>query len=453
MRSRTEAVRRGFTLIEGLVTLVLITIIIVGLLTLLDSSSRLAKQETQAADAQGGGRSAIYEVTRLIREARVGRISPLSAVMPFVNNANGTTHVVKEGSVDHVIRAGTDAIEVRGTLFGDLYRFDNKNPQDVQCAGGLLCGPSSTGRITIKQETLGEGLGGRYQNFPVGGRPELANRTRPFYFVVSSASVQAVTGTNASGSAAQEIPAYLVGRVDAGTSGWYTLTPASAGTPATFQFDVTFLDAGAQELNAANNAALELADPFAGGALDLLILFVDRGPQDPASQGGGYTHPFLAQAVGRPNGAAGTTVWEVQRLVDDVEDLQLAYGIDGIGSTPDRGVDPAVISTTTKDGDEWVYSAAEEGVTFQAAPRRVEQFLVGPNGLGPAETGRLPLATEALRAVYVAIVTKSLDPDFKFDGPGARGVKMLDSTAAPVSATQPYRRRVQTMAVSLRNYI
>lgn len=436
MRSRTEPPPgRGFTLIEALVTLVIVTIVIVGLLTLLDSSNRLAKQETQVADAQGSGRSAIYEVTRLVRQARVGYLSPLNAVMPWVNNA--TTETITAGSETHTIRPGTDALQVRGVLFGDSYFF---NPGDVVCAGGP-CNGTSTATVTIQQLTASG-----YQNFPAGRLPELASRTRPFFFVISDTSAQTVAvGAT---SAPYAIPRYYVGRVDADDTGtWYVHN--STATPATFRFTVVFNDTNAQEMNATNLTALEFDRPFAGGAVDDLVLFVDRGPQDPAALGGGYTHPFLAQAV-----RLGDGTWEVQRLVDDVEDLQFALGIDGAdGSTPDRGVDPALVSTTA-DGDEWVGNVADElkdlETTAETNPRRFEAFLIGPNFI-PSNAVQPATATPALRAVSVGVVTKSLDPDPKFTGPGAGGVRVFDSTAAPVSA-QPYRRRALTMAVHMRNF-
>jgi len=64
------------------------------------------------------------------------------------------------------------------------------------------------------------------------------------------------------------------------------------------------------------------------------------------------------------------------------------------------------------------------------------------------------LATPALRAVWLSLVVKSSDPDIKYDGPGARGFQILDSTAASFSSAtgRPYRRRLQTLAVSLRNF-
>lgn len=446
MRFRTERATRpgrratrGFTLVEGLVTLVIVTVLVVGLLTLLDSSNRLAKQETQVADAQGAGRSAIYEVTRLVRQARVGRLSPLSSVMPFVNNA--TDETITAGTVTHTLRPGTDALQIRGVLFDDSFRLTSglAGGPDVVCAGVSCTGLAT---VTIRQQVqLGIGTG--YENFPAGQLPAIAARTEPFYFTVSDTETpgpdkpdQWLTVTTAGGPAIYSIKRYYVGRVDANAAGtWYVYD--GTAVPPTFSFTIDFSDATAMAMNATNAANDELATPLSGGVVDEIILFVDRGPQDPAALGGGYTHPFLAQAIRRGDGS-----WDVQRLVDDVEDLQFAFGIDGIvaGSTPDRGIDPAVVSST-KDADEWVLNVSGEELTAT-----FDEFLLGP----PWILSGSP-ATPALRAVFVSVVTKSLDPDMKFDGPGALGIRTFDSTAQPVS-TQPYRRRAQTMAVNLRNF-
>lgn len=66
------------------------------------------------------------------------------------------------------------------------------------------------------------------------------------------------------------------------------------------------------------------------------------------------------------------------------------------------------------------------------------------------------LATPALRSVWLSLLVKASDPDFKYEGPGGRGIQILDSTArsfSSVSSTgRPYRRRLQSLAVALRNY-
>jgi hypothetical protein len=86
-------------------------------------------------------------------------------------------------------------------------------------------------------------------------------------------------------------------------------------------------------------------------------------------------------------------------------------------------------------------------------PKRVDAFLDTSIASGPPNPA---LATPALRAVWLSLVVKSSDPDIRYDGPGARGIHVLDSTAvsfsSPSSTGHAYRRRVQSFAVTLRNY-
>jgi hypothetical protein len=64
------------------------------------------------------------------------------------------------------------------------------------------------------------------------------------------------------------------------------------------------------------------------------------------------------------------------------------------------------------------------------------------------------LAVAALRSVLLSLVVKSTDPEFQHGGPGARGFQVLDSTIKnfTTATNRPYRRRIQSFAVSLRNY-
>jgi hypothetical protein len=65
-------------------------------------------------------------------------------------------------------------------------------------------------------------------------------------------------------------------------------------------------------------------------------------------------------------------------------------------------------------------------------------------------------AIATLRSVMVGLVVKSADPDIRYNGPGAQGFSLLDSTAKSFSDAaltgRTYRRRLQRFAVSLRNY-
>jgi hypothetical protein len=69
------------------------------------------------------------------------------------------------------------------------------------------------------------------------------------------------------------------------------------------------------------------------------------------------------------------------------------------------------------------------------------------------------LATPALKAVLLAVVVKSVDPDIGYSGAGYDGIQLFNSVKSTTSVSlkvtpqRPYRRRVQQMAVSLRNYL
>src|SRR6266511_290392 len=211
---------------------------------------------------------------------------------------------------------------------------------------------------------------------------------------------------------------------------------------------------GAKVLNAtAGGGAPTLSNPFVCGAVDDILFFGDEG----TAAVSGDTHPSLAMATFDPFSGN----YDVQPLVDEVEDFQIAYGVDGAdGSTPDGGADPVRVDLSAANRDEWVGNIAGEtdaslGTPATAVPRTgaVNAFVdvtVPTSETAPANVRPI------LRALWSSLVVKSRDPELKYSGPGSDGVLTLDSTAKSMSdisiTGQPYRRRVQSLAVSLRNY-
>lgn len=417
----------GITLIEAIVAIAVLVSIAIGLYALLDSSNRLAKQETNVAEAQQSARVGIQELSRLIRQARVGQLYYGNAILPATNNAPGGTSLVDLSGAAHYIRKGTDVVEVRGILLGDRYTMTSN---DVTCDG--------TCTVTIRSTSYNGVV-----NYPSGGTPTLASKTRPFYFVVADGSTQRITA----GSRDYLVVLYYVGRVDT-TGNWYTTTAD------TFTFTMNPQDSGAQKLNAATGGAPAIEQAYAGGAVDDILFFVDEGSSD-ASSSNVDTHPSLAEAVFDPSSGR----YDIQSLVDEVEDFQVAYGVDGIvaGNPPDRGISPISIDASGVNKDEWVGNVATEIETGLVAssndPRRVDAFL---DTTIPSVPGKTAMATPALRSVWLSLVVKATDPDFKYEGPGATGIRTLDSTAVSFSDSastgRRYRRRVQSFAVALRNY-
>jgi Tfp pilus assembly protein PilV len=424
---------RGLTLIEAIVAIAVMLVIALGIYALLDSSNTLAKQETNVAEAQQSARVGISELSRLIRQARVGQLYYGNAILPITNNAAGGTTFTDLAGNQHYVRKGTDVIAVRGILLGDRYAMTTG---DVSCSGS--CNSSSSMTVTIRA-TANNGV----VNYPSGTLPTLSTKSRPFYFVVADGSTQTVTA----GGKSYLIPLYYVGLVDT-TGIWYT----SSAT--TFTFTMNPQDASARKLNASTNGATGLEKPYAGGAVDEIQFFVDEGSSD-ATGSTQDTHPSLAEAIYDPSSGQ----FDVQPLVDEVEDFQVAYGVDGIvaGGSPDRGISPAVVDTSAVNKDEWVGNVASEVqnslVLTATDPKHVDAFLDTTIPSGPPNPA---LATPALRSVWLSIVVKATDPDLRYDGPGATGFQVLDSTAVPFSASTStnhrYRRRLQSFAVALRNY-
>lgn len=421
------------TLLEVLVATVVMVAIALGLYALLDSSHKLAKQETNIAEAQQSVRAGIYEVSRMIRHARVGQLYYGNAILPVANNSPGGVSLTDLSGGAHYVRKGTDVIAVRGILLGDRYAMTTG---DVSCGGS--CTTTSVMTVTIRA-TANNGV----VNFPAGTTPSLANRTRPFYFVVADGSTQSVTA----GGRPYLVPLYYVGLVDTTGGAWFTQTPDA------FTFTMNPQDAGAQKLNAPTGGAPAFEKPYAGGAVDEVLFFVDEGPVN-SSNATVDTHPTLAQAIFDPSSAH----YDVQPLVGEVEDFQVAYGIDGIaGAPPDRGISPASVDISGVNLDEWVGNVATEVQTSlplsSSDPKRVDAFIDTSIPSGPPNPS---LATPALRSVWLTLVVKAFDPDIRYDGPGATGIQVFDSTAtsfsSPSSTGNRYRRRLQTLAVALRNY-
>jgi Tfp pilus assembly protein PilV len=430
IRVRVRAREKGLTMIEALVAIVVMTSILLGLYALLDSSNKLAKQETNVAEAQQSARVGIYEVTKIIRQARIGQLYYGNAVLPAVNNAPGGTTMTDLSGGLHYIRKGTDVVAVRGILLADRYAMTTG---DVTCSG--LCTSASAMSVTIRS-TANNGV----VNYASGTTPSIASRSRPFYFVAVDGSTQSVMIAGKP----YLIPLYYVGLVD--TAGaWYTQTPDS------FTFSMNPQDAGARTYNATSAGAPALEKPYSGGAVDEVRYFVDEGLVN-GSTSPNDTHPSLAQAVFDPFSGN----YDIQPLVDEVEDFQVAYGVDGIaGVAPDRGISPTVVNTSAVNLDEWVGNVASEVqgslILSTTDPKHIDAFIDTSIASGPPNPA---LATPALRALWLSLVVKSADPDIRYDGPGAMGFKVLDSTAVSFSTTtgRPYRRRLQSMAVALRNF-
>ena len=101
--------QRGFTLVEMLVVVLLLSIAVLGLLAAFDASTRINKNEQEIADAQGSVRYGIYQMTRVIRMAGAGGLYVTQAVLtapdpdlPGVVAPDGTYDNVVGGTITNL---------------------------------------------------------------------------------------------------------------------------------------------------------------------------------------------------------------------------------------------------------------------------------------------------------------------------------------------------------------
>jgi prepilin-type N-terminal cleavage/methylation domain-containing protein len=444
---------RGFTLVEMIVVTLLLLIAMLGLLAVFDASARINKNETDVADAQGAVRYGIYQMTRVIRMAGAGGLFVTQAVLnssdpglPGIqpnarayDNVSGMTVTDQTGTAIRV-KDGTDMIEIRGVILSPLLGFDQQTG----------CGSCTGAQDLTVLPIVGNALIGQHVNNDPTNRPQFAaidaytngaTSGNSMLVVVEDGNSDLHTGCSQAvvGAATRyPQPLYNVGVITAQTQ------LASSNTFGTVDFGGTIgprFNAEMPSLNSPEPAA-SIAKVRRAGILDDIVFFIGLLPvaDDPNGD-----HPFLAQGIRRGDHFVVTT------LAEDVEDMQVAYGVDSNGDNavsrlcpvnPPDDADPNV--STVANCDEWqpnvVGEAAFTDVDFQSQ----NPFVPGHSGF--------PLATHCprLHGVMVSVLAKARDADPTYKGTAAQGYKIMNSTAVPVTGN--HRRRVQTVKINLRNY-
>jgi Type IV Pilus-assembly protein W len=188
------------------------------------------------------------------------------------------------------------------------------------------------------------------------------------------------------------------------------------------------------------------------GILDDLIFFIDN--TDP-------NHPALAQGTRRGD------QFDVIRLADDVEDMQVAYGVDTDGNNAINRLvanvpvtDPDTNVSTQVAGDEWQPNVPTEPVYVATDFQSHQPPPVNFTHPGTPPADHCP----RLHGVMISLVAKSKDPDPTYRSPSALGFLTMNAPATlnpphpdtaqyPTISTEPhFRRRVQTLKINLRNY-
>jgi prepilin-type N-terminal cleavage/methylation domain-containing protein len=452
IRSRFSS-QRGFTLVEMIVVTLLLLVAMLGLLAVFDASARINKNETDVADAQGAVRYGIYQMTRTIRMAGAGGLYVTQAVLnhsdpglpgilPNAQTYDNVTNMTVTDQTGTAIRVkdGTDMIEIRGVIQSPLLGFD----QQTGCGG--CTGAQDLSVLPI----VGDPLIGQHVNNDATNRPQFAaidaytadvSSANPMLVVVEDGNSDLHTGCSAAvpGAATRyPQPVYNVGVITQPTD------LAANNTFRTVDFGGTIgprINAEMPSLGAPE-PAVPIAKVRRAGVLDDIVFFIGLLPTSDDPNG---DHPYLAQGIRRGDHFVVTT------LAEDVEDMQVAYGVDSNGDSaisrlcpvtpPDDG-DPNV--STVANCDEWQPNVNGEAAFTDVDFQSQNPFVSGHTGF--------PLATHCprLHGVMISVLAKARDADPTYKGPAARGYKLMNSTAVPVTGN--HRRRVQTVKINLRNY-
>lgn len=475
-----RASERGYTLAEMIIVTALLLIAMLGLLAVFDASARINKSETDVADAQGAVRYGIYQMTRVIRMAGAGGLYVTQAVlnapgagMNGITVSGGTTYNnVGSGTkvrdvvtgTDIFVRPGTDMIEIRGVIQSPLLGFDHQS--------GCSAGCTTAGETILVLPIPGDVTIGKLVNDDTTQRPQFAaidaytssiSGAANSMFVIMSDGVTDLhvgcSDPNPLGVQRYPQSMYNVGRLLAATQ---LNTPTGPPLDArVFSAAADFTDTMARHINAElpSGGALP-ASPIQTahrvGVLDDIVYFIAMLPNADDPRG---LHPYLAQGIRRGDG------FEVTSLADDVEDLQIAYGIDTTDAAgtglPDNavsriggtsGFDTDLNSSILATKDEWRPNVAGETV-----PTEVD-FQSDSTLSDPTNHSGVPPAAHCprLHAVMLSLLAKAHDSDPTYKGPAASGYVLMDvplSGGVPTTAVPGrYRRRVQTLRINLRNY-
>jgi prepilin-type N-terminal cleavage/methylation domain-containing protein len=475
---RTPRTSAGFTLVEMIVVVLLLSVAMLGLLAVFDASARINKSETDVADAQGAVRYGVYQMTRAIRMAGSGGLFVTQAVLNYrdpqltgitvantiadsYDNVGAGTTVTNLQGTAMPVRPGTDMIEVRGVLQSPLLAFDSDNANGCQSANNTCVGAVG---VDVKGQT---NLG--HVNDDTGNRPQFAAVDAYTAGATSSAPMMVLVASNIdihSGCSGIPTPQrypqalYNVGVIT---------QPTDLAANQTFgSVDFSYSGGGFAAIEFDNENPLDPATTLgynfptaiknplrAVGVLDDFLFFIDN--TDPA-------HPGLAQGIRR--GAA----FDVVRIADDVEDMQVAYGVDLDGdgrinrySTPAPPDDPDPNVSPDPDDDDWVPNQPGE---TPLTPDQFQQDSLAQGASPPFPHGGAQPSAHCprLHGVMITLIAKGRDPDPTYRADGSLGFRVMNSPVSvrpplPDTALYPtpppephYRRRIQNLKINLRNF-
>ena len=295
---------------ELTLTLLLVGVVIAVAVRLIDLRTKLLVVEKDAPGLGGVLDVAVRSVSRDLEGAFRGGVALPEAIRPGEDNTSAagvTSYRDAGGAVE--VRTGTDQLRLRGVIRSSRLAVEPRRERD---------GASVPDRIRRDPSSV-----------PLRAGPPREDRDA----ALSLQSVIEHLGDPARHSKRFLLVADSAGRYAVALVRTWSPSPAPARA---LEFLLDFTDPDAVSLSPGGEAgaARALGDVVTGGLLDDLVWFVARGPEgrppdydaasDPPSMR--FPHPYLAVAA-----FAGEGRWEVIRVGEDVEELQVAWGLAGAG--------------------------------------------------------------------------------------------------------------------------
>lgn len=334
----------GFTLVEMLVVLFIVTLLLAAIVALFDMSARIARVQTQLADMQQSLRIAQYDMIRNVRMAGRGGLPrgtlPNGLALSIRNEISATgaeARVVTSDPASPEAVAGSDIITVRGVFSSPIFQV-NPAAGVLVLEGDQITGFTG-GRLTIRNPS------------PSGVPQDLG----PLIDAVNDELPEALLLVSPLGS-----QIYAVVELDPGHANTDVSDPANV----TLQFKIVGGDNtdGYQAISANGGFPPALQAVAAVGILEEHRYYVRKEYQVP---GDSTTEeaPRLSRArlyPGTDNPYAGTTASYALDIADNILDLQVALGVDRDNSFVVDEADPP------SSADDWVFNSADDDETDAA---------------------------------------------------------------------------------------
>ena len=361
MRDQLAGAQRGFSLVELLVSVALVAVVMIGFLSLFDTSAKISKAQSARADVQENLRYVLAQVVRLSRMPGAGGVpavvpasSPRRMAAIDVLDNVGTGGVTPPTFGTRTPLTGTDVLTLRGAFDGMVVDLNTTGAAYTYDVG------SSTGSVTVPPLSFA----GESQADVV---TRIADALAEKHWLPVMFTQAGVDSDALDGGRSRMVARYAMAILDNHTTGSQI-----------FGFHAQHGSSDEQTAFLDLNVGGEAAYPTAWGAADMLrMVVIDQATFYVADDDDGI--PTLYQF----DPGTGTNL----PMSSDIVDLQVALGCD-------RNRDGLFTENDVAGGDEWLFNVAGETLA-DTGPGGTVPMVGYLSDLRITVTGRIPVPDRA----------------------------------------------------------